>query len=90
MKKAFTIITSALILLSSNAFADFTGSMDCKVKSNSMIYISEGKPLEYSVRENEFRVGDKLKITYGYAQDEYNQPGLFFYLKDELRNNTHF
>ena len=48
-----------------------------------MIYISEGKPLEYDGLGNEFRVGDKLKIIYGYGVYRNNQPGVFFYVKDE-------
>ena len=90
MNKTFTIIKSALLLLSTHASAGVEGSMDCKVKSNSLIYISEGKPLEYEGRQNEFQVGDRLEITYGYGQYENNRPGLYFYVKDELRNNTHF
>ena len=90
MIRYITIITSALMLLASHVFAGVEGSMDCKVKSNNFIYMVEGKPLEYDGLGNEFRVGDKLKIIYGYGVYRNNQPGVFFYVKDELRNNTHF
>ncbi len=82
--KHLTIITSALILLSSHAFADFTGGMDCKVKSSKVMSIEEGIPREFTGFGNRFDVGDTLTLTYGSEREI-----VFLDVKDRSRDNRY-
>lgn len=73
-----------------------TGRMDCKVKSNKIIGIVEGKPTEYSGYQNQFIIGDNLAITYGFEHetvvlkifDNAKGQGYFNLLVDQLHKDT--
>ena len=83
--KHITTIASAIIFLASQASAEITGRMNCKVKSNKIIEIEEGVSAEYNGFTDQFIVGDTLALTYGVANN-----GIFVQIKDNVRDNRHF
>ena len=65
-----TLLIAFLMTLATQAGADeIIGRMSCKVKSNEVIEIEEGKPTKYSNVENEFKVGDTLTLIYDHYLD---------------------
>jgi hypothetical protein len=54
----------ALMMIGSQAGAEISGSMSCKVKSNRVTALEEGKPKFYSGIEDEFQKGDSLILEY--------------------------
>lgn len=65
-----TFLITLMMTLASHAGADeIYGSMSCKVKSNDIIEIAEGKPTKYLGVENEFEVGDTLTLIYDHFLD---------------------
>ena len=86
MIKDITIITSTLMILASYASAEFSGHMDCKVKSNKVMGIEEGLPKEFTGFTDQFVVGDNLTLTYGFE----NAVEAFLKIKDNKRTNSHY
>ena len=87
--KHIAIITSALILLASHATAEFSGRMDCKVKSNKIMEIEEGIPKEYTHFKDSFVVGDKLTLTYGF-KGQVSDSVIFFHIEDNTRGTKNY
>ena len=58
------LLAIIVLMLSAGAIVaeNFTGRMDCKVKSNKTIEIVEGLPEEYTHFTDQFVVGDKLSF----------------------------
>ena len=65
-----TFLIALMMTLASQAGADeIDGRMSCKVKTNDIIEIAEGKPTKYLGVENEFEVGDTLTLIYDHFLD---------------------
>ena len=89
--KIFILLLSISItpsLLFSAEFR-FEGSMSCKVKSNSITEIIDGKPKQYSHYTDQFVVGDALLIEYeSYRKiDEPKYITVLFEISDPVRKN---
>lgn len=65
----------------------FEGSMNCKVKSNSITEIIDGKPKQYSHYKDQFVVGDELLLEYeSYRKiDEPKYLTVIFDISDPVR-----
>lgn len=65
----------------------FEGSMNCKVKSNLITEIIDGKPKQYSHYKDQFVVGDELLLEYeSYRKiDEPKYLTVFFDISDPVR-----
>ena len=76
------ILTALCLTIASQAGAEISGSMSCKVKSNRVTALEEGKTIFYSGAEDGFVKGDTLTLKYKFI------PGaqLFFTLKDGKTN----
>jgi|SaaInlStandDraft_2_1057019.scaffolds.fasta_scaffold183134_2 hypothetical protein len=62
MKKLLTL--PLLLLFSVESFADISGLMKCKVKSQKVMVIEDGIPDEYDNIKDNFEVGDTLSLSY--------------------------
>ena len=58
------LLVALMLMIGSQAGAEISGSMSCKVKSNSVTALEEGKTIFYSSIEGEFKKGDTLIFTY--------------------------
>jgi hypothetical protein len=57
-------IIALMLMIGSPVGAEISGSMSCKVKSNRVTALEEGKPKFYSGNEGEFSKGDTLILEY--------------------------
>ena len=87
MKILFTFI---FIIISPNIFASnqdveknlIKGEMSCKITSQILISVKDGKPKKHPYIQDEAKVGDTLSIMYS----SYNGKDLAFRLKDDTRD----
>jgi hypothetical protein len=74
MRKILLAMSALLFLISSAQSREIEGEMICKVKSNYVVEINEGKPEFYSGVEGSFKKGDDLIFKFytdnipGFAQ----------------------
>jgi hypothetical protein len=88
--RTILIATALLIAFATQGAAEFRfeGSMNCKVKSNSIIEIIDGKPKQYSHYKDQFVVGDELLLEYE-SYRKIHEPKyltVFFDISDPVRD----
>lgn len=85
IKLAFT-----LTLLGATAVSAAEGSMSCKVKSNSVTSVKEGKPEFYTGYKEQFEVGETLTLTYSSQGSSGVYIGLEDVKRDTIVINSYF
>ena len=85
MKKILLAVTTFLFLIDSSQSKeiDIEGEMICKVKSNYVVEINEGKPEFYSGVEGSFKKGDNLVFKF-YTDNVPGFANIKLYYKDKL------